>query len=228
MLSTTLIVPGWHGSGPEHWQTWLESQLPDARRVSKVDWDVPILARWSGAVRNEIDRVSGAVWLVAHSFGCLAAVVAAADRADRVAGALLVAPADPDRFSPLGFRGESVAPRLDSVAPWLPRSHLPFPSIVVASTNDPWAQFMKAAYWAERWGSRLISLGPAGHINIDAGFGPWPEGLELLRALQQSQGGAPLGNVGEIHDSRRGRGSALARLRHRTRLDLATSRGETE
>ena len=38
------------------------------------------------------------VWLVAHSYGCLASVVAAADRPERVAGLLLVAPPEPDRF----------------------------------------------------------------------------------------------------------------------------------
>ena len=41
--------------------------------------------------RDAIDRAPGPVWLVAHSFGCLASVVAAADRPERVAGLMLVA-----------------------------------------------------------------------------------------------------------------------------------------
>ncbi|QTQ37759.1 RBBP9/YdeN family alpha/beta hydrolase [Aromatoleum petrolei] len=109
MRHTTLIVPGFHGSGPDHWQTWLERRLPDARRVRGVDWEAPVLARWAAAVRREIDESAHSVWLVAHSFGCLASVVAAADRPERVAAALLVAPADPARFGPLGLLEEAPA-----------------------------------------------------------------------------------------------------------------------
>ena len=101
MRCTVLIVPGFHGSGPDHWQSWLERQLPESRRVSGIDWEAPVLARWAAEVRREIDAAASAVWLVAHSFGCLASVVAAADRPEKVAGALLVAPADPARFRPV-------------------------------------------------------------------------------------------------------------------------------
>lgn len=111
MRHTVLIVPGFHGSGPGHWQTWLEGELPDARRVGGIDWDTPLLARWAGEVRREIDEAAGAVWLVAHSFGCLASVVAAADRPHKVAGLLLVAPADPERFELLGVREDPDARR---------------------------------------------------------------------------------------------------------------------
>lgn len=110
MRHTTLIVPGFHGSGPGHWQTWLEQRLPDARRVRGVDWEAPVLARWAAAVRREIDESAHAVWLVAHSFGCLAGAVAAADRPERVAGARLVTPADPARFGPLGLLEDAPGP----------------------------------------------------------------------------------------------------------------------
>lgn len=55
MRHTVLIVPGLHGSGAAHWQTWLEGQLPEARRVVGIDWESPVLARWAGAVRRQID-----------------------------------------------------------------------------------------------------------------------------------------------------------------------------
>ena len=84
MLQTTLIVPGLNNSGPGHWQTWLEEQLPDVRRVRHIDWNVPVLARWATEVRREIDEAAGVVWLVAHSYGCLASVVAAAICASRM------------------------------------------------------------------------------------------------------------------------------------------------
>jgi predicted alpha/beta hydrolase family esterase len=97
------------------------------------------------------------VWIVAHSFGCLAARVAAESRLGRIAGLLLVAPADPDLF---GF------------STLMPGGSPGCPSIVVASLDDPWMRFMGAAYWAHRWGSRLVNLGKAGHVNAESGFGP--------------------------------------------------------
>lgn len=229
MRHTTLIVPGFHGSGPEHWQSWLEAEEPGARRVGGIDWETPILARWAGEVRRAIDDAPSAVWLVAHSFGCLAGVVAAADRLEKVAGALLVAPADPQRFTPFGLRHEDLPAEADSLASWLPREPLGFPSIVVASSNDPWVKLLVAAYWADRWGSRLLNIGPAGHINAEAGFGPWPEGLRLLRTMQAAHDGLPLGTIGERWVAQRGRRGALAKIRHRTRFgcDTQAGRGET-
>jgi uncharacterized protein len=225
MRHTTLIVPGFHGSGPDHWQTWLEEQLPDARRVGGIDWEAPVLARWAGAVRREIDEAPHAVWIVAHSFGCLASVVAAADRPERVAGALLVAPADPARFGPLGL-AEEAAHRGDTLGPWLPSGQLDFPCAVIASTNDPWVRLTVAAYWADRWGSRFISIGAAGHINVDSGFGPWPYCLELLQGMQQAHEDLPLGAIGGAKVSQKGRRSALARLRHQTRASLELQRND--
>jgi len=195
MQHTTLIVPGFHGSGPAHWQTWFEAQVPDARRVSGIDWEQPVLARWAQAVRDGIDRSPGPVWLVAHSFGCLASVLAAASRPERVAGLLLVAPADPERFTPRGLRDASTVPELPSLARWIPRKPLDAPSLVVASTNDPWVRLSSAAYWAQCWGSQLENIGAAGHINVDSGHGPWPHGLALFKALQAAQGDVPLGAI---------------------------------
>ena len=228
MRHTTLIVPGFHGSGPAHWQSWLEHEESGARRVGGIDWEAPVLARWAGEVRREIDHAPGVVWLVAHSFGCLAAVVAAADRPEKVAGALLVAPADPARFTPFGLLHQDSKGDVHGLAPWLPRSPLSFPSIVVASSDDPWIKLMVAAYWADRWGSRLLNIGRAGHISVDSGFGPWPAGLELLRAMQAAHDGLPLGTIGERQAALRGRGGALAKIRHRTRFNWAIPAGASK
>lgn len=219
MRHTVLIVPGFHGSGPGHWQSWLEGELPEARRVAGIDWDTPLLARWAGEVRREIDAAAGAVWLVAHSFGCLASAVAAADRPQRVAGLLLVAPADPERFELLGVREDPQ--RSAGVGRFLPQSAFSCPSILVASRSDPWLQPDAARAWAERWGSRLIDIGDAGHVNVDSGHGPWPLALSLLQQLRDSAGDLPLGLIAaERHAPLRGRSSALARIRHQTRRFL--------
>src|SRR5208337_2798321 len=124
-----LIVPGLHGSGAGHWQSWLQDEERDVLRIAQEDWSTPDLVRWSLAIRKAIDEDAGPTWLIAHSFGCLAAVQATRGRDGTVAGAMLVAPADPDHF------GQSLTQHLVSDA-------LNYPSVVVASTNDPWIGFL--------------------------------------------------------------------------------------
>ena len=116
-----------------------------------------------------------------------------------------------------GVPGDPHAPQ--SLARWIPDTPLAPPSLVVASSDDPWVPLPTAAHWAERWGSRLDEIGAAGHINVDSGHGPWPEGLERLRALQAAAGSLPPGPLGGKPRNRRGRHGALARLRHGTRSD---------
>jgi hypothetical protein len=168
-MAKTLIVPGLRNSGPSHWQTWFETRLPDTRRVEQDNWERTSLPAWATRVREAIDAVGEPLWIVAHSFGCLATVTAAFERQDRILGALLVAPADPERF------GEPTA---------LLEQQLQFPSLVVASTTDPWVRASVAQYWAAQWGSEYLNIGDAGHVNVDSGHGPWPEGLRLFEQLQ--------------------------------------------
>jgi predicted alpha/beta hydrolase family esterase len=169
-MATTLIIPGLHNSGPDHWQSWFEAHVPGSVRVVQRDWRDANLPDWASRVRREINRIPGKLFIAAHSFGVLAAVQAAQDHSDRIGGALLVAPADPERFN---------------VADYLPQQPLAFNSVVVGSTNDPWMRHDRAAHWADTWGSDFVSLGAAGHINADSGFGPWPEGLALLLRLRR-------------------------------------------
>jgi predicted alpha/beta hydrolase family esterase len=168
-MDTTLIVPGLYGSGVDHWQSWFEAQVSDCVRVVQSDWSAPDLPRWSGKLRRELHRAPGRVWIVAHSFGCLAAVDVASDSSERIAGMMLVAPADPARFGLQKIVSSTV---------------LGLHSIVVASTNDRWMSIDNAATWAEAWGSELINLGAVGHINVSSGHGPWPRGLDIYRSLR--------------------------------------------
>jgi predicted alpha/beta hydrolase family esterase len=168
-MDKVLIVPGLRNSGPTHWQSWFETILPNTRRVEQADWERTCLSDWAARVGEEIDAIAEPLWIVAHSFGCLAAVTAAFTRPERIRGALLVAPADPERF------GEPAA---------LLEEKLQFPSLLVASSNDPWVKASAAEYWAGQWGSNYLNIGPAGHINVDSGHGPWPEGLQLFARLR--------------------------------------------
>ena len=154
---------------------------------------------------------------MAHSFGCLASVVAAADRPDKVAGLMLVAPADPERFTPRGLRERDAAVMEPGLSDCLPCRLLPMPSLVVASSNDPWVRLTSAAFWADQWGSRLVEIGAAGHINVDSGHGPWPLGLRLFASLRRTAGPWPLGRIDEALRPHGGRHGALARVRQLTR-----------
>ena len=163
-----LMAPGLFGSGPDHWQSAWQRQHPRFTRVEQDDWTWPNLERWSRKVVETAIAANEPVVIVAHSFGCLATVRASVFQSNLIAGALLVAPADPARFR---------------VEDKLPQTTIDFPTTVVASTNDPWMPFEKAQAWAERWGSNFVRLDGAGHINVKSGYSEWPLGLELLEQL---------------------------------------------
>lgn len=178
-MSSILLVPGLHNSGPEHWQSHWHRRYPDWQRVQDQTWHDPQLDQWADRVAAYLSLQSRPVHLVAHSFGTLASLVAAARHPDKVASLFLVAPADPARFG--------IA---DADLPIIPSR----PGRVIASRNDPWMSFERAEYWSQRWQFPLLDAGHAGHINADSGHGAWPEGLAWLAAVLQ-QADAPLGNA---------------------------------
>lgn len=165
-----LVVPGLHGSGPTHWQSWLEARHAGSRRMQVGDWDTPQLDDWADCLEQAYQSEPDAQWLiVAHSFGCLtAAHWARRHGSHRIRAALLVAPANPGRFC------------LDAAYFDAP---LPFPTTVVTSRNDPWFAEREARAQAHRWSAAVWDAGLAGHINVDSGHGPWPLGEALVRAL---------------------------------------------
>ena len=177
MTVHVLTVPGFHGSEAGHWQTWLETTLPNARRVTGIDWEQPRLHRWANAIVQQLDSRPEPTLIVAHSFGCLASALAIATRPERVAGVIMVAPADPERFSVLGLReGESSEKNQqeESIARYLPEQSLDVMGLLIASNNDPWMQISHAFAWSQRWQLAFHNAGAVGHINCQSGFGPWP------------------------------------------------------
>jgi predicted alpha/beta hydrolase family esterase len=174
-MTPILIVPGLGGSGPHHWQTYLERSFPGVSRVHQDDWERPDRDVWVERLTAAVVAAPGAV-LVAHSLGCALVVHAAAARLDLpVAAALLVAPADVDREHRAKTSMRGFAP--------MPCTPLPFRSVVVASSDDPCTAVERARAFAGGWGAEFIEAGALGHINVDAGFGPWPDGERMLRRL---------------------------------------------
>ena len=168
-----LILPGWQGSGPAHWQSRWEA-LHGYARVEQHDWQQPRRGDWLARLDETVIDSERPVVLVAHSLGCV--LVAAWARFSRhshkVRGALLVAPGDVEQ--------PDLAPALPGWAPIL-RDPLPFPSLLVASQDDPCCRFERAGQLAQAWGSRLVDAGARGHLNADSGLGDWPEGHALLQ-----------------------------------------------
>jgi predicted alpha/beta hydrolase family esterase len=185
--SRVLILPGLHNSGPEHWQSYWERENLGFRRVEQRDWETPDRHEWVETLERAIVRATaegeeaGPVILVAHSLACCLVAHWAATHEGHgghdgpIQGALLVGPSD--------VEAESYPPGTTGFAP-MPRARLPFPSIVVASTDDFYISLPRAERFAGDWGARLEIVGALGHINSASGLGSWPQGLAFLRELQ--------------------------------------------
>ncbi len=177
-MARILNVPGLDNSGPAHWQTRWEQRYPWFCRVELGLWHQPDRTIWVQRLDQAIRAAGQPVILVAHSLGCLAvawwAAIVGPGYREPVAGALLVAPADAERAG--------ACSRVAGFGP-VPTRPLPFPSILVASRNDPHMSFARAIGIARSWGSHLVDAGEAGHLNADSGLGDWPLGISLVDRL---------------------------------------------
>lgn len=175
-----------------HWQTWFETQISGSLRVIQDDWDKPHITPWAKTVERAIIEAREPSFIIAHSFGVLASIMGAANVADKVAGALFVAPADPSRFTIDGKRIANDSSELDTgLFNYIPKKPLGYPCVLAVSINDYCMPFKRSAWWSKIWGARLVSLGNAGHVNAESGFGPWPEGLALYNDVVKAAKSEP-------------------------------------
>jgi len=173
-----LLLPGWQNSGPGHWQTRWETLYGD-QRVEQHDWDWPKRGDWMARLDEVLLAGDAPARLVAHSLGCqlVASWAEHSQHTARVKGALLVAPPDTER--------EDMPPQLHNWRP-IRRSRLPFPSIAVISSDDPFGAAERSTQMAADWGAGVVIAGPRGHLNADSGLGDWPEGRALLESLARA------------------------------------------
>jgi predicted alpha/beta hydrolase family esterase len=174
-MTNYFIIPGYQGSGPDHWQTWIETTQPNFHRVQQRDWDNPDISEWAANIDKAIEGYDPeSVVLVAHSLGCLTVAEWVKTYNCPVKAALLVAPPDVD----------VIRRKVDNdLLKETPTQRMPFRTTLVASSNDPWISIEKAKYYAQNWGSEFINIGAAGHINNLSGYGVWEQGLEILKKL---------------------------------------------
>lgn len=174
-----VIIPGLHNSDENHWQSHFESSRPsEFIRINQLNWDEPDCESWINKIEEDLKEFKHSeLILIGHSIGCMAIVKWFEKYRHLIKGALLVAPSDSEKASyPTYITGFSP----------IPSTKLPFPSIVVASTNDHVTEMVRSKQFAKDWGSELHILKKAGHIEPKSGFGEWPVGLELLKELEDN------------------------------------------
>ena len=176
-----LILPGWQNSGPDHWQSRWERQH-GYQRVEQHDWQRPLRGDWISRLEDVLLSCDEPAVLVAHSLGCMTAAAWASHSQNtvRVKAALLVAPPDTARDDI-----RQMLPGWSAIA----LQKLPFETLVVASSNDPFCDLARAREFADAWGAQFIDAGPHGHLNTESGLGDWPELHAHLQRLEQ--GGLP-------------------------------------
>jgi predicted alpha/beta hydrolase family esterase len=169
-------MPGLAGSDEMHWQSIWEKQIPESfDRVEQDNWDWPVRKKWVSRLQDRLTAARSPVILIAHSLGCITlAHWNSIYASDKIVGAMLVAPADAELSIRLSF--------VEGFTP-IPTVPFPFPTVVVASTNDMYMSIERSRYFADKWGSRFINVGEQGHINASSGLGDWQFGKEVLTSL---------------------------------------------
>jgi len=172
-----LVVHGWQNRRPVgHWQ-W---QLTEALRAGGdhvlypqfPSPDQPSLAEWTELLRAELAQLGdGERVVVAHSLGCwvwlaVAATLTPEERVDRV---LLVAP--PSAQVLAGFPEVAEFASVPQDARALARAA--GSTRLAAADDDPYCPGGAATVFAGL-GLDTDVLPGAAHLDLDAGYGPWP------------------------------------------------------
>jgi hypothetical protein len=185
MSRAFLLLHGFGGSGPEHWQTWLAAEL--RRRGETVAYpalprpEAPRLDEWLPTLDEQLSALSEQdVVVLAHSCGASLWLHHAARQATRspIQRVLLVAPPGPAWRDP-AVHGLAPAPLdRDGIAAAAGRTRLVFGS------NDAYCSAAEARAYADALAIPADEIVGAGHLNTDAGYGPW--GAVLGWALDES------------------------------------------
>lgn len=169
------IIPGFQGSGHDHWQTWVERQSANFVRIEQRNWNEPNIDEWAAQIENVLRHENmNDVILVAHSLGCHAVAQWAKRYNKTPRAALLVAPPSVENVREKINQNLLSGNALQKLA---------FENLLVTSNNDPWIDVETAKVYAQKWGSSFLNIGNAGHINQLSGYGEWPLVLQLLAQL---------------------------------------------
>jgi uncharacterized protein len=173
MAPAFLILHGLSGSGPGHWQPWLAERLRasghEVHLPDLPDPDMPDPETWVRELLRALGGVEGDERVViCHSLSCLAWLAVCPEIDEPVDRVALVAP--PSRGAGL--------PEIEPFFPVTATAHDVArggrSTRLICADDDPYCP--EGA--AELYGAPLglpVDLHPGrGHLNVDAGLGPWP------------------------------------------------------
>ncbi|MFJ7078639.1 RBBP9/YdeN family alpha/beta hydrolase [Streptomyces sp. NPDC098781] len=175
-MTAYLILHGWQNRRPEgHWQYWLADRLTDLGHQvvypQLPDPDEPELEVWLDELGRHLAGLDAGAErvVVAHSLSAVLwphAVARGMPGLDTVDRVLLVAPPSGD-----------VLARYPEVARFAPPSlefTLPGPTRLVAGDDDPYCEGGAATLYGAPLALPTDVLPGAAHLDLDAGYGPWP------------------------------------------------------
>ena len=175
-----LILHGYQASGPGHWQTWLAGRLRSGEATVAYpdlpDADAPQLETWLEALDGELAALADPPVVLCHSLACLLWLHHAAGGGKPASRVLLAAPPSedgaPDVLAPF------FPPPLDAAAL---AASAPDGARIVCSDDDPYCPEGAVDLYARPLGVPADVLSGRGHLNPDAGLGPWPAVEEWAR-----------------------------------------------
>ena len=178
-----VFVAGYGNSLGTHWQNAWCNVTTNSYWVEQSDWNDPECDDWVESLNDLLKTLHGPIVLVSHSLGGSTIVEWNKKYSANIVAAFMVAV--PDVHS--DYFPDAITGYQD-----LPITKLPFPSMLLASTDDPYASYERAEYFSKQWGSSLINVGSLGHVNVDSNIADWPEGYDLLNNFLKTTYGKKL------------------------------------
>lgn len=175
-MINTVFVAGYGNSLGKHWQNIWHQQTENSFWVAQRDWDNPQCEDWVEALNTLLTSLEGPVLLITHSLGGSTLNEWSKRFQGKILAAFIVAPPDVESdYLPDAIQGYQN----------LPLQPLPFPSVLVASNDDPYCSLPRAQFFAQQWGADFIDAGKLGHINVQSELGEWAQGQAMLASFMQ-------------------------------------------
>jgi predicted alpha/beta hydrolase family esterase len=189
---TVLLLHGFEGNGPGHWQTLLAEALAgdgiEVRYPALPAPFAPDIEAWLDALAGTLTGTdAAALTVLGHSCGAALWLHHLARGGRSAWRTVLVAPPGP-RWSAPTVRGFMPIP-----LPTAPTA------IVIAGDDDPYCTAAESGAYANAIGAPLVLIPGGGHLHTAAGYGRWPAleawcrgqepTIDLAAALAQSSTG---------------------------------------
>ena len=176
-MFTTVFVAGYGNSINGHWQEKWYHDLSGSYWVEQNNWAYPNRDDWVERLDTLLQSIEGPILLITHSLGGSTLIEWSKQHQANILGAFIVAV--PDVQS--SYFPDAITGYQDLLL-----GKLPFPNLVISSSDDPYCTLSRAEYFAKHWGSKFINAGDLGHINTESNLGDWPKGKKALNEFIDS------------------------------------------